>query len=102
MSQKSIKYKYELTTEFNRLLKSLSTQNRNWLFYYEEPAVSLRETYGDNKGNFYSWTAKAVKKWDTPQLIGMARVFSWLLATNAACYYISFEYSTSRCNCSTR
>ena len=31
MSQKSIKYKYELTTEFNRLLKSLSTQNRNWL-----------------------------------------------------------------------
>ena len=31
MSQKSVKYKYELTSDFKQLLKSLSLQNRDWL-----------------------------------------------------------------------
>ena len=31
MSQKSVKYKYELTSDFKQLLKSLSLQNRDWI-----------------------------------------------------------------------
>ena len=31
MSQKSVKYKYELTSDFKQLLKSLSLQNRDWV-----------------------------------------------------------------------
>ena len=31
MSQNNLEYKYELTSDFKKLLKSLSMQNRNWL-----------------------------------------------------------------------
>ena len=68
---------------------SWDTSQQDPVFYYEEPAVNLRETYGDNRGNFYPWTAKAVKAWDTPQLIRVSENKVKYIKKNPNCKHIS-------------
>ncbi len=68
---------------------SWDTDQQHPIFYYEEPAVSLRETYGENRGNFHSWTAKAVKTWDTPQLIRVSENKVKYIKKNPNCKHIS-------------
>ena len=65
------------------------TSQQDPVFYYEEPAVSLRETYGDNRGNFYDWATKAVKTWDTPQLVRVSENKVKYIKKNPNCKHIS-------------
>jgi hypothetical protein len=65
------------------------TSQHDPVLYYEEPAVSLRETYGENKGSFYDWAIKAVKTWDTPQLIRVSENKVKYIKKNPNCKHIS-------------
>jgi len=59
------------------------------IFYYEEPAVSLRITYGEDKGKFHDWAAQSVRTWDTPQLIRVSENKVKYIKKNPNCKHIS-------------